>query len=155
MPNSPTLRELTIALSKRGIDLSGAHVRVGSYGDSEQSSALLISLIKAEVKRATCSLLWSWEVDGERLPQEGDIEIVLDFSSRPALLLQTTKVEIAPFSNVSSEFAAAEGEGDLSLEYWRAEHWKFFGRECQRIGRQPAVTMPLVCETFGLMADLG
>ncbi|WP_233217346.1 ASCH domain-containing protein [Trinickia dabaoshanensis] len=128
---------------------------MGSYGDSEQSSALLISLIKAEVKRATCSLLWSWEVDGERLPQEGDIEIVLDFSSRPVLLLQTTKVEIAPFSNVSSEFAAAEGEGDLSLEYWRAEHWKFFGRECQRIGRQPAATMPLVCETFRLMADLG
>ncbi|PMS18487.1 RNA-binding protein [Trinickia dabaoshanensis] len=134
---------------------TGAHVRMGSYGDSEQSSALLISLIKAEVKRATCSLLWSWEVDGERLPQEGDIEIVLDFSSRPVLLLQTTKVEIAPFSNVSSEFAAAEGEGDLSLEYWRAEHWKFFGRECQRIGRQPAATMPLVCETFRLMADLG
>ncbi|RKP43903.1 ASCH domain-containing protein [Trinickia fusca] len=154
MSDTPTLPELTTALSERGIDLSRANVRIGSYGDSEHSSAMLISLIKAKVKRATCSLLWSWEFDGERLPQEGDIEIVLDFCNRPVLLLQTTKVEMVPFAKVSSEFAAAEGEGDLSIEYWRAEHWKFFGRECQRIGRQPVASMVLVCETFDLMADL-
>jgi uncharacterized protein YhfF len=151
----PTLPELVLALCERGIDLSGTNVRIGSYGDSEQSTAMLISLIRAKVKHATCSLLWSWDFDGQRLPQEGDIEIVLDFRNRPVLLLQTKKVEIVPFGEISCEFAAAEGEGDLSLEYWRAEHWEFFGRECQRIGRQPVASMPLVCETFDLMADLG
>lgn len=155
MSVTPTLPELTTALFERGIDLSAANVRIGSYGDSEQSNAILISLIKAKVKHATCSLLWSWDFDGEHLPQEGDIEIVLDFCNCPVLLLRTTKVELVPFSEVTSEFAAAEGEGDLSLDYWRAEHWKFFGRECQRIGRQPVASMPLVCETFDLMADLG
>jgi uncharacterized protein YhfF len=96
----------------------------------------------ARVKRATCSLLWSWEFDGERLPQEGDIEIVLDFLNRPVLLLRTTEVEVVAFENVPSEFAAADGEGDLSLEYWQAEHWDFFSQECARIGRQPAASMP-------------
>ncbi|HTR06998.1 MAG TPA: ASCH domain-containing protein [Paraburkholderia sp.] len=116
MSDTPTLLELTTALRERGIDLSGANVRIGSDGDSEQSSAMLISLIKAKVKRGTCSLLWSWEFDGECLPQEGDIEIVLDVRNRPVLLLQTMKVEIVPFAKISTEFAAAEGEGDLSLE---------------------------------------
>jgi uncharacterized protein YhfF len=155
MSDTPILPELITALSKRGIDVSGANVRIGSYGDSEQSSAMLLSLIAANIKRATCSLLWSWEFDDERLPQEGDIEIVLDFCDNPVLLLRTTRVEIVDFEKISREFAAAEGEGDLSLEFWRAEHWKFFDRECQRIGRQPVASMPLVCETFDLMADLG
>lgn len=154
MSDTPTLPELITALCERGIDLSGANVRMGSYGDSEQSSAMLISLIASKVKRSTCSLLWSWEHDGEPLPQEGDIEIVLGFRNRPALLLRTTKVELVPFEKVSSAFAAAEGEGDLSLEFWRAEHWKFFSRACQRIGRQAVASMPLVCETFDLMVDL-
>lgn len=154
MSDTPTLPELITALCEHGIDLSGANVRMGSYGDSEQSSAMLISLIASKVKRSTCSLLWSWEHDGEPLPQEGDIEIVLGFRNRPVLLLRTTKVELVPFEKVSSEFAAAEGEGDLSLEFWRAEHWKFFSRECQRIGRQAVASMPLVCETFDLMVDL-
>ncbi|WP_288831121.1 ASCH domain-containing protein [uncultured Paraburkholderia sp.] len=112
-------------------------------------------MIAATVKRGTSSLLWSWEFDGEPLPEEGDIEIVLDFRNRPALLLRATKVEIVPFEKVSSEFAAVEGEGDLSLEFWRAEHWQFFSRECQRIGRQAVASIPLVCETFDLMVDLG
>ena len=37
MSDTPTLPELITALSERGIDLSGASVRMGSYGDSEQS----------------------------------------------------------------------------------------------------------------------
>jgi uncharacterized protein YhfF len=154
MSDTPTLPDLITALSKRGIDLSGANVRIGRYGDSDQSSEILISLIAANIKRATCSLLWSWGFDDERLPQEGDIELVLDVGDTPVLLLRTTTVEIVSFEKISREFAAAEGEGDLSLEFWRAEHWEFFGRECQRIGRQPEASMPLVCETFELIAVL-
>ncbi|OAT33655.1 hypothetical protein M975_1016 [Buttiauxella brennerae ATCC 51605] len=33
------------------------------------------------------------------------------------------------FSDVTEEFARKEGEGDLSLEYWRREHKAFFTRE--------------------------
>ncbi|MBR8074239.1 ASCH domain-containing protein [Burkholderia cenocepacia] len=76
----------------------------------------------AKSKRATCSLLWSRDFDGERLSQEEDVEIILDSRNRPVLMLQTKKGEIVPFGEASCEFTAAEGEGDLSLEYRRAEH---------------------------------
>jgi uncharacterized protein YhfF len=33
------------------------------------------------------------------------------------------------FSEVTEAFARKEGEGDLSLDYWREEHKAFFTRE--------------------------
>ncbi len=53
-----------------------------------------------------------------------------------------------PFSEVDAEFAAAEGEGDRSLDYWREGHWYYFTIELEAFGRQPELDMPLVCERF-------
>ena len=57
-------------------------------------------------------------------------------------------MEVLPFNQVGTEHAAAEGEGDLSLDYWRQVHWEFFGRECRNIGRKLDENMPVVCERF-------
>ncbi len=38
---------------------------------------------------------------------------------------------------MTEEFAASEGEGDKSLEWWRNAHWKFFSRECEDLGIEP------------------
>jgi uncharacterized protein YhfF len=62
-----------------------------------------------------------------------------------------TEVEVVPFNQVSARFAAREGEGDSSLEYWRQAHWAFFSRECQRIGRVPNEQMPVVCCSFEVL----
>ncbi|WP_254074057.1 ASCH domain-containing protein, partial [Burkholderia sp. S171] len=98
-----------------------------------------------------CSLLWSWEFEGDALPKAGDIEIVLDWDSRPTLVRRTVTVEIVPYARVSAEFAASEGEGDLSLANWQVQHWRFFSDECLRIGRVVDESMPLVCETFDVL----
>lgn len=45
-------------------------------------------------------------------------------------------------------FAAIEGEGDGSLSYWRDAHWRYFGRECHRIGKELSLQMLVVCEQF-------
>ena len=66
-------------------------------------------------------------------------------------LTRTTEVEVVPFNEVSAQFAAREGEGDGSLVYWRKAHWSFFSRECQRIGRLPSETMPVVCSSFEVL----
>jgi hypothetical protein len=47
---------------------------------------------------------------------------------------------------VSDGFAVLEGDGDKTLRYWREAHWRSFSRECQRIGREPDLHMPVVCE---------
>lgn len=154
MSGSLELAPLIAKLRERGIDLADASVRVAGFGDSAELSASLIALILAGVKRATCSLRDSWAFDGERLPAAGDVEIVLDFGGRPVLVLRTTDVRIMPFDAVPASFAIAEGEGDLSLDYWRREHWRFFLRECARIGREAGNDMPLVCEWFEVAAVL-
>jgi len=147
--------DLLIAnLAEHGVHLPPGNVKIGEYGDSEALSASLIQLMVDGVKRGTCSLLWSWEFDGEPLPQVGDIEIVLDWHGTPRLLRRTTAVDVVPFDQVGAGFAASEGEGDLSLSYWRTEHWRFFTDECRRIGRTVDPAMPLVCEIFEVLQTL-
>jgi len=57
-------------------------------------------------------------------------------------------VEVCAFRDVSKEFAAQEGEGDGTLEYWRNVHWKYFGRVCEELGREISEDMLVVCEPF-------
>jgi len=146
------MRQRIIEMLKgKGVQLPAGNLRIGGFGDSEALSKELIALILAGTKRATCSLLWSWEFDGETPPGVGDLEIVLDYADHPVLIQRITHVETVSFKNVSADFAASEGEGDLSLDYWRTAHWQFFLRECARIGREIDEAMPLVCETFEVL----
>lgn len=61
-------------------------------------------------------------------------------------------IDVLPFNQVGAEYAALEGEGDGSLAYWRRAHWRFFSRECRRIGREPSEDMPLVCSALERLA---
>lgn len=88
------------------------------------------------------------------MPQAGDIEIVVDHLFNPVLLTRLTRVAVVAFNEVSAKYAATEGEGDGSLEHWREGHWRFFSRECARIGRIPSQDMPVVCNEFELLASM-
>ena len=94
------------------------------------------------------ALLWAHERENKPVPRPGDPSIVTDFAGNAVCVIETVRVDIVAFNEVSAEFAATEGEGDGSLAYWRRAHDEFFGRECRRLGRQPAHDMPLVCERF-------
>jgi uncharacterized protein YhfF len=52
---------------------------------------------------------------------------------------------------VDKDFAREEGEGDLSLQYWREAHRRFFSRSLPKIGRAFSEDMLLVCERFRLI----
>ena len=88
------------------------------------------------------------------MPQVGDVALVVDHLNQPALICRNTQVEIVSYHQVTAEYAAIEGEGDGSLAYWREAHWDFFTRECQRIGREPVETMPVVCTVFELVLSV-
>jgi uncharacterized protein YhfF len=118
------------------------------FDDNEPSANELAALVMSGRKQATAGLLWSHEKEDKPLPQAGDLSIVTDFAGKPICVIETMKVEVVPFEEVSSEFAATEGEGDGSLQYWRVVHEAFFGRECERIGRAPNPRMTVVCEQF-------
>jgi uncharacterized protein YhfF len=59
--------------------------------------------------------------------------------------------EIKPFGAVDKSFAAAEGEGDRSLAYWREAHRRYFSPYCTAIGRSFDESTPLVCKRFKLV----
>jgi uncharacterized protein YhfF len=95
-------------------------------------------------------LVWAWEAEGE-FPRVGDIEIIIDWQGEPLAVIELTEVRVLPFEEVDATFAYDEGEGDRSLATWRAGHWRYFSRECARLGREPTPTMPVVCQRFRLL----
>jgi uncharacterized protein YhfF len=118
------------------------------FGDSESLANELAELVLHGFKRATAASLWVLQAEGKRPPKSGDLSIVTNWGGQPLCIIETEAVEIVPFGEVTAEFAAAEGEGDSSLSFWRTAHTEFFTRECGRLGRAFDQTMPVVCERF-------
>jgi len=119
-----------------------------SFGDSEVMAGELAELVLQGTKRATAGALWTFEAEGKRLPQRGDLSIVTNWSGVPLCVIETVSVEVVPFCDVTAEFAATEGEGDGSLSFWREAHHQYFGRECASAGREFNETTLIACECF-------
>lgn len=114
--------------------------------DAEQADALL-QLVLAGTKTATASALRDYERDEAPLPQVGSLSIIVDGRGHPRALIETTAVEVRPFSQVDAEHARLEGEGDLSLEQWREVHRRYFAEVATH--DQPIDDdMPVVLERF-------
>jgi uncharacterized protein YhfF len=118
------------------------------FDDNEATANALAALVLSRQKRATAGLLWTNGCTGKPLPTVGALSVVTDWSGAPRCVIRTTQVDIVLFDAVSESFAAREGESDRTLRWWKDAHWRFFSRECQQLGRDPALDMPVVCEQF-------
>lgn len=127
---------------------AGAGYDSWHFGTPGAMADKLVALVLAGPKRATAGSLWTYEHDGDIVPTPGDFSVVTDGCGVARCVLRTVHVDIVPFNEVGPEFAAAEGEGDLTLEYWREGHWRYFTRELATFGRTPEPDMPIVCERF-------
>jgi uncharacterized protein YhfF len=132
----------------RAADPTPRFLEAFNFSDNQQDADALGALVLAGTKRATASLWWVIEAGLANLPRPGNLSVVTDWSGAPLCVIETTRVDIVPFDEVSAEFAEVEGEGDKSLADWRAAHWKFFGRECAALERAPDLRMPVTCERF-------
>ena len=133
-----------------GLDPATSH-DVFAFGDSPELADELAALVADGPKRATAGLSAAYAYDQVPLPQVGGHSIALDGQGRPAALIRTTEVRVAPFSTVDSSFAWDEGEGDRSLEFWKRAHEAFFRRECARIGLVWSESVAVVFERFRLI----
>jgi uncharacterized protein YhfF len=118
------------------------------FCDTEELANELAALVLQGTKRATAGAVWTFEAEGKRLPQPGDLSIVTNWSGSPVCIIETQSVEVVPFRGVTAEFAATEGEGDGSLSFWREAHREFFSRDCASAGREFNEPMLLACECF-------
>lgn len=124
---------------------------VWAFGDSAALADELCALVVQGVKTATADLVWTVEFEGRSVPKTGDTSVILDGQGEAVCIIQMTTVRILPYDNVPPEFAYDEGEGDRSLAYWRDAHWRYFSRRCAEMGREPMLSMPVVCEHFRVL----
>lgn len=93
---------------------------------SNEITDSLIHLYLSGRKTAGSSVVEFYRTEGVPLPQVGNYWIILDSKERPACIARTTRTTINKFMDVPVDIAIAEGEGDLSLRYWRDAHRDFF-----------------------------
>jgi uncharacterized protein YhfF len=94
---------------------------------SPQIADRLLDLYLAGTKTAGSGLVEDYLTARDPLPKVGDHWIFLDSGGRPRCILRTSRVEMRVFRDVPERIAVAEGEGDLSLAYWKrapAEHYR-------------------------------
>lgn len=121
------------------------------WGDSPAMADELGGLMVQGIKTATCSTVWEWEAEGSPVPQKGLITIALNGHGEPLCIVETIEVTIRKYNEVDSNFAREEGEGDLSLNYWREAHKNYFSRLLPKAGKEFSEEIPLVCERFRMI----
>jgi len=97
-----------------------------SFGDTPEMADKLLALVSAGKKTATTGLYQEYVNDGEPLPIVGELSIILDGGGLPQALVREAEVVVTRFGDITPQQAAAEGEGDQTLESWRAGHRAFF-----------------------------
>ncbi|MCZ9349744.1 ASCH domain-containing protein [Streptomyces mutabilis] len=97
-------------------------------------------------KTATTGLLAEYVEETEGLEFEGERLALLGNDGDHVATIEITGVERASFGGVTWEHAAAEGEGDRSLDEWRDGHRRFWAG----IGTPVDEDTPLVCLRFRL-----
>jgi uncharacterized protein YhfF len=109
---------------------------------------LLADLVLQGKKTATASAYDLYSFDQEMLPKQGDCSVILNREGQAKCIIRTTKLYVVPFDQVSAEHAAKEGEGDLSLAYWREVHQEYFSNLLPEYGLSFSPKMKVLCEEF-------
>ena len=122
-----------------------------AFGNTPEMGNELAALVCRGVKTATSGLLWGYEALNERLPEPGDIAIVLDSRGAPVCIIELIETRIMPFHAVDEQLAWEYGEGDRTLPWWREQLWDYSVAICAEWGWQPASDMPLVVKRFRMI----
>lgn len=118
------------------------------FCDNEHDADECARLVLSGRKRATAPSLWSFEASNEPLPHVGDLHVITDWAGVAQCIIRISRVELVPLDGITQEHAAAEGEGDGSLAWWRTAHWAYYHRELEGSGHVPKQDMPIVFQWF-------
>ena len=118
---------------------------VWAFGDTPELANELAALVITGIKTASCCSFDSYRQETTPVVV-GSYSIVLNSAEQPVCVIRTVAMRLVRWCDVTEAQARQEGEGDLSLDYWRAGHQEFF----QRAGTF-AEDMELVFEEFSLL----
>jgi uncharacterized protein YhfF len=118
------------------------------FSNNREIANELADLVLKGIKRGTTSSLLSLQQDNEPIPEAGDYSVITDYDGNAQCIIRTTEITITPFNLVTSDFAAIEGEGDKSLEYWQKVHRRCITEELGTLGISFSEDTPVICEKF-------
>ncbi|WP_020614746.1 GNAT family N-acetyltransferase [Sediminispirochaeta bajacaliforniensis] len=125
---------------------------VWSFGHTDNLANKLIGYVRQGKKTGTSSALEMYEVD-EKVPEESDISIITHGNGLPGCVIKTEEIRKKRFKDITEEEARLEGEGDLSLEYWRNVHEHFFRNEYEKKRKKFSEDIPVIFERFEVIYD--
>lgn len=125
---SPDVQKFWDEYCKQDADAEEGELLVWAFGNTPEMADELGALVLQGRKTATSSPLAFYQETGERMPSSGDYNVIVDSAGRPLCVTRTTEVYVLRFGDVDDDIARAEGEGDLSLEYWRQAHEEAFSK---------------------------
>jgi uncharacterized protein YhfF len=120
-------------------------VKIGSTAEEARKGA---QLVLSGVKTATSSASWHYP-DG-KLPFVGALSVLIDDVGNPLAILETTRVAVTAFGAIDDAFAFHYGEGDRSLDWFRAHIGAWYREEATRYGVEFDDETELICEWFTL-----
>lgn len=124
-----------------------------AFGDTEAMADELVQLVLEGKKTGTSSAYELYFLPGETeaLPKTGQIDIILDGREQPVGIIQNKRVDVLPFKDINADQARKEGEGDLSLDYWRRVHINFWAPYFQENNLNFTDDTAIVYEEFTLI----
>ena len=134
-------------LAFAGLDTNTKYISCDHFHFTEEWANKLLQLVLDGKKTATTSSLPAYEVEGDRIPQVGDYNIITDFYGVPHCVIKITAVTILPFNEMTFDICKREGE-DECLETWQDGHRHAFTEEGKMVGFEFTEDMPVVFEDF-------
>ncbi len=120
---------------------------------TEELANELLHLVLIGQKKATSSSLWGYEIEGDKVPEIGDLYIITDWDGNPCCVIETINVTILPFKDITFDICKREGEDD-TLESWRTGHEYFFKSEGKELGYTFTEDMPVIFEDFKVVFQM-
>lgn len=137
---------------ERFLETTGRHEDTPCYSVfhfelTKELADSLLELVLSGKKKATAGSLNAYEIEGERLPEVGDLSVVTDFLGNPRCVIETSQVTLIPFKEMTYDICSREGEDD-DLSSWQRGHERFFRDEGREMGYAFHEDMVVVFEDF-------
>lgn len=112
----------------------------------------LAGLVLAGKKFGTASAYDEYALENalDEIPKIGDYSVILKDNGEAVCVIRDYDIYIRGFGDVSPFHAFSEGEGDLSLRYWRDVHKEFFEEELEANGVEITEDSLIICEKFSV-----
>lgn len=134
-------------LNEKGISKQTKYFEAFHFELNERAANALLDLVLIGQKKATSSSLQEFALANNEIPKVGDYSILTDWEGNPRCVIQTKRVRIIPFKDITYDICMLEGEDD-DLASWQRGHRSFFVREGEQLGYSFSEDMPVIFEEF-------